>query len=413
MLRDVVQQAYQSLRFNLSRATLTMLGMAWGIATVVLLLAYGAGFGVAIHHIFETFGAKTIQVFAGRTSMQAGGAKAGQEVHLEQDDLEKIAAGVPLARSIVPTCGKGANIQYNGRSFGTWTVGSYPNFARVRDVRVEQGRFYNSDDLNMRSRVAVIGSEAKTKLFSGQYALGESIRVDGISFTVIGVAAPMMQEDQSDINRIVYVPYTAMGDIRDCRYLNSILMTYEGDQHLTIEKQLRTVLGNAHHFNPADRRAVFVFNKMVQIKSFDNITLGLQVLLSFIGALTLGIGGVGLMNIMLVAVSQRTREIGVQKALGACRRHILTQFMAEALAITFSGGLLGIIIAYGISLGAGRITLYSAIAKNAASGDIELLISPQTLVTSTLILILVGLVSGMLPAVRAANLDPIEALRYE
>jgi putative ABC transport system permease protein len=152
---------------------------------------------------------------------------------------------------------------------------------------------------------------------------------------------------------------------------------------------------------------------MTQVHQFEIITMGLKVLMGFIGTLTLGIGGVGLMNIMLVSVTQRTREIGVQKALGATRRHILTQFLAEALTITFTGGLLGVILAYAVSLSIGRLTLYSAFAKNGQAGDIRLIIAPATLMVATLILSMVGLVSGMVPALRASRLDPIEALRYE
>jgi putative ABC transport system permease protein len=413
MFHDLLQEAYGAMRHNRRRTALTMLGMAWGIATVVMLLAYGDGFGQACANIFANFGSKLVIVVPGRTSMQAGGQKAGVLVRFTQEDLETLTTNLPQITHITPEVSKQASIQYDTRVF-TWSVsGNYPNVYDVRALKLAQGRFYNPEDEIQRARVAVIGSEAKEKLFSGRNALGEYIRVDGLSFEVVGVLSAKMQEGNDDINRVVYVPFSSMSDLKNTHYLDTIWFTYQTPEYESLEQSVRTIMATQHKFNQTDRQAVEVFNLMMQVHQFEIITIGLKILMGFIGTLTLGIGGVGLMNIMLVSVTQRTREIGVQKALGAPRRYILLQFLAEALTITFIGGVLGVVLAYAVALSVGRLTLYSAFAKNGEAGDIRLIIAPGTLIASTLILGAVGLISGMVPAFRASRLDPIEALRHE
>jgi len=413
MMRDILREAWTAMRYNRRRTTLTMLGMAWGIATVVLLLAYGNGFAEACANIFATFGTKTMILIPGRTSMQAGGEKAGAKLRFTMEDVELLRTNVPQITRMTPDVGKQASIQYDTRTFNFDVSGSYPVVSAIRVLEVAQGRFYNLEDQMQRARVAVIGSEAKEKLFSGRNALGERIRIDGLSFEVIGILQPKMQEGDNDINRIIYIPFTSMGDLKDTHYIGAIWITYEVNDYTGLERAVRAVIAQQHKFDASDRRALIVFNLMEQVHQFQIITMGLKVLLAFIGTLTLGIGGVGLMNIMLVSVTQRTREIGMEKALGSSRRDIFLQFLAEALAISLLGGVLGILLAYVVSLSVGRLTLYSALAKHAEAGDIRLVIDPVTLLVATLILGAVALVSGMLPAIRASHLDPIEALRHE
>src|ERR1700761_6799761 len=275
MLRDLFSQAWEAMLHNRRRTLITMIGMAWGIATVVLLMAYGAGFSRAIEAIFSQFGTNMMGVFPGTTSEQAGGKKAGVAVKFQISDVELIENTVPGLLHVTPDASKDVTVQNDTHTF-TWSVvGGYPAMSDIQKLDIDYGRFYTAKDLEERNHVAVIGSEAKTKLYSGLYPIGQRIRLKGVPFTVIGVLKSKMQEGDDNINRVIYIPFSTMSDIKDTKYLDGIWFNYQGN-YQTTETALRTTLGAAHGFRSSDRNAVFVANLMEQLSQFRVITTGLE-----------------------------------------------------------------------------------------------------------------------------------------
>jgi putative ABC transport system permease protein len=415
MTRDLLKEAFNAMQHNRRRTALTMLGMAWGIATVVILLAFGSGFERAIGLVFSSWGTDVIGAFPGRTSLQVGGAKAGSEIRMQLADVDYVRNEVPMVKGVTPIFDKrNVTIQHDTRTFtNLFLTGVFPVYERIRGFAVSSGRGLSEEDQLQRARVVVIGDEARKRLFSGEQALGQNIRINGLTFQVVGVYQRKVQDGDDNDNTLLAIPFSTMGDLYDTKYITGIFMDYEGENHQQLARVVRSVLAAHHNFRPDDRRAVFIADFKQDFDEFTVVTTALKILLAFIGALTLGIGGIGLMNIMLVSVQQRTREIGIEKALGAHRRHILFQFLAEALAITFAGGLAGIGIAYIISWVVSSLPLMSAFGDGLQAGDIHLQIDVSSLLVATIILSVVGIVSGMVPAIHAARLDPIESLRYE
>ena len=278
MIFSIFEQAYSALKHNRRRAALTMLGMAWGIATVVILLAYGAGFERAIMTVFSSFGSNMIAVFPNRTSMQAGGSKAGAEIRFTLEDLDLIANAVPMVKRTSPMVDKQTNVRYDTRMFTFRTAGVYPSWMQIRRMDLAEGRTLTEEDESTHARVVVVGDEVKKKLFSGQVAIGNSIRIDGISFHIIGILKHKVQDGDDNDNRMLIVPFSTMSDLKDTHYLSGIFIEYEGMAYQKVGDAVRQVLAAHHNFKPEDKQAVFVWNLMEDISQFRIVTTGIKIL---------------------------------------------------------------------------------------------------------------------------------------
>jgi len=415
-LTEIFRQSFSTFRAHKMRIFLTMFGIVWGIASVILLVGLGRGFSVDQKKRMETLGKDLVIVWGGRTSSQIGGLAAGREISLTIEDARLIHDECYLIKNVSPELRRTVPevSQFNSANRGV--VGMWPSYQGFRSLLLGEGRLITDEDEAESRRVVILGDAARQQLFSGQPAIGASLLIKSVPYTVVGVLKKKNQNSNYDgpDNDYLYAPYSAVardfpppqkkGIVRG--YLDDIVFeAADADHHDEAVMQVRRTLGRVHHFDGSDKDALFIWDTMEGAKLVENIFNVVTIFFACVAIVTLCLGGIGVMNIMLVSVTERTREIGVRKALGATRRDILHQFFAESAILTVVSGVLGLALGVGICLALSAAPLPDFVPHP--------VISVISIVASVLTLSLITVTAGMYPAQRAAEMVPVESLRYE
>jgi putative ABC transport system permease protein len=414
-LSELLGQVRDSLLRNKLRTFLTMAGIAWGISSIVLIVAMGDGFKAGQKNNMKGLGENLVILFGGRTELQAGGQRAGRRIRLNYSDVENIRRECYLVKIVAAELEGNVRITspYNSGSFDVSGVEAF--FPQIRSIPIADGRFFNDLDEKNGERVAVIGVDVRKQLFGARADIvGREVLLNSLPYRIIGVMADKTQNDSySGLDeKKVWLPYTTMTrDVPPTKYyvpgyLDEIIYQPRSlDRYEEARAQVRKVVGRAHGFDPSDKSALGIWDTVEDQRRIEGIFDSMTVFLGFIALVTLSLGGIGVMNIMLVTVSERTREIGLRKALGATRVRIMVDFLAEGCALAFTSGLIGWSIAFGLS----------SLLKLVPMPDMfpGLPVSGATTALAFGTLSVIAIASALFPAWRASSLTPVEALRYE
>jgi putative ABC transport system permease protein len=415
VLRDLISDVFRTLWAHKLRTFLTMFGIAWGIVSIVLMVAAGEGLRKGQAEQTKNLGKDIMIVFHGRTSLQVGGARAGKIVNWDESDVPVVQQESPDCEYAIPELEQDTvKIHSNFNNAAFTVTGSFPPFGDIRSLSVAQGRFYTWDDEQKGNRVAFVGSDAAKQLFPGRNPMGENIYLNDMPYRVIGVMEGKKQDssyDGWDVNK-VFVPFSAMRrdfpnkPPRSASNFDQLLVTPKSvERHEACKTEIRKALGRLHKFDPNDKEACPIWDTVQDAKAFRQMTDGMKYFLGAVGFVTLFLGGLGVMNVMMVAVRERTREIGVRKALGAPAHTILKQFFFEALLIACVSGGLGLVVAYGICALVNTLPMPDFFAGLVPTWTTGLL--------ATGLLGTIAILASLYPAKKAASIDPIEALRFE